>query len=83
MSKLIKGIVIGVPVVIIAAIIVFYFSFNSIVKNGVEAMGPKVLGADVAMEEVNISMFSGKGQLKGITIGNPDGFHTESAFRLG
>lgn len=83
MSKLIKGIVIGVPVLIVAAIIILFFSFNSIVKNGVEALGPKVLGADVVLEEVNISIFSGKGQLKGTIIGNPEGFHTENAFKLG
>ena len=83
MSRFIKGVIIGIPAVIIAGIIVFYFSFNSIVKKGVEAVGPKLLGADVVLQEVNISMFSGKGQLKGIVIGNPEGFQTESAFKLG
>jgi len=83
MSRFIKGVIIGIPAVIIAGIIVFYFSFDSIVKKGVEAVGPKLLGADVVLQEVNISMFSGKGQLKGIVIGNPEGFQTESAFKLG
>lgn len=82
MSKLIKGIVIGIPVVIVAVIVVLYFSFNLIVKNGVETIGPEVLGADVVLQKVNISMFSGKGQLKGLVIGNPEGFQSESAFKL-
>ncbi|MBL7032075.1 MAG: AsmA family protein [Nitrospira sp.] len=83
MSKTIKGVIIGIPVIIVAVLVVFYFSFNSIVKNGVEAIGPKVLGADVVLEQVNISLLSGKGQLKGIMVGNPEGFQTESAFKLG
>lgn len=83
MSKSIKGVLVGIPALIIAGFIVFYFSFNSIIKNGVEAIGPKILGADVVLQKVNISMFSGMGQLEGIIIGNPEGFHTESAFKLG
>ena len=83
MSKSIKGIVIGIPAVIVAVVVVFYFSFNSIVKNGVEAVGPKVLGADVILQKANISLFSGKGQLKGLVIGNPEGFQSDSSFKLG
>lgn len=83
MSRSIKGIVIGIPVVLIAVIVVFYFAFNSIVKNGIEAVGSKVLGADVILQKVNISLISGKGQLKGLLIGNPEGFQSESAFELG
>lgn len=83
MSRSIKGIVIGIPVVLIAVIVVFYFAFNSIVKNGIEAVGTKVLGADVVLQKVNISLFSGKVQLKGLVIGNPEGFQSESAFELG
>lgn len=83
MSKSIKGIVIGIPAVIVAVFVIFYFSFNSIVKNGIEAVGPKVLGVDVVLQKANISLFSGKGQLRGLVIGNPEGFQSESAFELG
>jgi hypothetical protein len=83
MSGYVKALFIAIPVFIVAVIAVLFFSFNSIVKNGVEAVGPKVLGTDVVLQKVDISLLSGSGMLKGIMIGNPEGFHTESAFRLG
>lgn len=79
MGKVIKILL----VIVVAAVIVLYFSVNSIIKNGVEAVGPQVLGTEVRLDKVSISMFSGNGQLKGIVIGNPKGFETESAFKLG
>ncbi len=82
MFKLIKYTLIGIPVVIIAIIAVLFFSVNSIIKHGVETVGPLALGTEVKIKKVNISLFSGKGELKGIRIGNPKGFHTESSFEL-
>lgn len=82
MFKLIKYTLIGIPVVIIAIIAVLFFSLNSIIKHGVETVGPLALGTEVKLKKVNISLFSGKGELKGIHIGNPEGFHTESSFEL-
>ncbi len=82
MFKLIKYTLIGIPVVIIAIIAVLFFSVNSIIKQGVETVGPLALGTEVKIKKVNISLFSGKGELKGIHIGNPKGFHTESSFKL-
>lgn len=82
MGKLIKFIFIGIPVLIIVVIVALVFSVNSIIKHGVETVGPMALGTYVTLEEVDISLFSGKGQLKGLIIGNPEGFKTESSFKL-
>ncbi len=82
MGKLIKFIFIGIPVLIIVVIIALVFSVNSIIKHGVETVGPLALGTDVKIAEVDISLFSGKGQLKGIIIGNPEGFKTDNSFKL-
>jgi uncharacterized protein involved in outer membrane biogenesis len=82
MGKLIKLIFIGIPVLIIAVIVVLVFSVNSIIKHGVETVGPMALGTDVTLQKVDISLFSGKGQLKGIIIGNPEGFKTDNSFKL-
>ena len=58
MFKLIKYLLIGVPVVIIAIIAVLFFSVNSIIKQGVETVGPMALGTEVNQKKVNISLFS-------------------------
>jgi len=70
-------------VLFIVGVLVVYLSFGSIVKKGAETMGPKVLGAAVQLEDVDFSLFSGSLDLRGLVVGNPEGFNTDSAFRLG
>jgi len=78
-----KKILIIIPILIIGIIIALSLSLNSIIRGGVETIGPEALGADVKLQDVDISMLNGKGNLKGLFIGNPEGFKTESAFQLG
>lgn len=77
-----KKVLIAIPVIIIGIILAIGFSLNSIIKSGVEKIGSKAIGAEVKLNDVNISLISGKGQLRGLFIGNPEGFKTASAFRL-
>ncbi len=78
-----KKILIIIPVLIILIVVALSFSLNSIIKGGIETIGPKALGTDVRLQDVSISLLSGKGELKGMFIGNPAGFNTDSAFKLG
>lgn len=78
-----KKVLIIIPVLIILIVVALSFSLNSIIKGGIETIGPKALGADVRIQDVSISLISGKGALKGMFIGNPSGFNTDSAFKLG
>jgi hypothetical protein len=69
--------------VVVVAGIVFLSSIDGIVKQAVEEFGPRITKAEVKLETVEISMTSGSGRLAGLKVGNPQGFKTESAFRLG
>lgn len=82
MGKIIKFVLIGIPVLIIAVLVVLYFSLNSVIKHGVETVGPQATGVDVKLQKADISLFSGKGALKGFFIGNPEGFKNPAAFQL-
>jgi uncharacterized protein involved in outer membrane biogenesis len=77
-----KKTLIIISVLIIAIILVLSFSLNSIIKSGVETVGSKATDTTVKLQDVDISLFSGKGQIKNLFIGNPEGFKTESAFKL-
>ncbi|MFH1726118.1 MAG: hypothetical protein ABII00_16035 [Elusimicrobiota bacterium] len=57
-------------------------SLNSIIRSAVVNFGPKLTGGSVSLEEVRISPLSGRGGLKGLVIGNPEGFRSGSAFEL-
>jgi len=83
MKKVLKILLIIVPIFLVIVGIVLFLQLNRVVKATVETIGPKALGAPVALENVNISIFSGKGTLSGLRIGNPEGFKTDSAFELG
>ena len=58
-------------------------SLGRIIKAGVEAAGPKVLGAPVELGLVTVSPWSGRATLRGLVIGNPEGFKTPHAVRVG
>jgi uncharacterized protein involved in outer membrane biogenesis len=81
-KKLMLGAGIAVLVVVVAAV-ALYLSLNSVVKGAVEGVLPRITGTPVSLEKASISLFSGKGELNGLVIGNPEGFKTDSAFSLG
>lgn len=82
-----KKIFIRVAVVLAAlaliAVISMALFLDSIVKKGIETAGPQVMKAPVTVEGVSLSVFSGKGKVTGLTVGNPEGFHTFSAIKCG
>ncbi|MFQ5683404.1 MAG: hypothetical protein ACE5HC_09055 [Candidatus Binatia bacterium] len=74
----------GLIVVIIIAVIFFVFSsLDSLIKTAVEKYGSEITQTDVRLNAVKVSVTSGEGALRGLSMGNPKGFKTERAFRLG
>ena len=73
--KLISALVILGIIVIVA----LYFSLNTIIERGVTMFGSQVTLTEVTLAKSNISLFSGKGELKGLVIGNPKGFSSNNA----
>src|SRR5437660_5571958 len=67
---------------IVVALTMLGFYFNSMIKAGVEAVGPRITGTTVKVDAVDLSPFSGQGRLKGLVVGNPPGFQAERAFKL-
>jgi uncharacterized protein involved in outer membrane biogenesis len=81
-AKIVLTLVVLIPVIIIAAVAYLYLNLNSIIKDGVETMGPKVTQTTVKLGSSNISIFDGEGELSDLVIGNPKGFQSKSAFTL-
>jgi hypothetical protein len=69
--------------VVIAALVVVFLSLNFIVKRGVETIGPQIVKVDVKLGGANISPFSGSGLLSGLVVGNPPGYKSASAIKVG
>jgi hypothetical protein len=83
MKKILLRTLAAVLVLLIAVIGYLFLSLNSLVKKAVETVGPKVTGVDVRLGSALISPWSGSGKLTGLLIGNPPGYTTSSAIRVG
>ncbi len=81
-----RGLLIGggiVVVVVVAVVAYVVLNINPIIKDSVETYGSEITKVAVNLNEVDISPWSGKGKLAGLTVGNPKGYGTDSAFKLG
>ena len=70
-------------VLVVIGVYFFFSSLDSIVKTAIEKIGSSATQAEVRVKAVNIELTSGKGALRGLTVGNPSGFKTERALSLG
>ena len=59
-----------------------YNNIDSIVKNAIEKNGSTILGTDVSVGSVDISLKNGRGTIREIKVKNPEGFKG-NAFTLG
>ncbi len=81
-GKIVLGLVGTLIVLVIIAVVVVFTNLNRLIKYGVEEYGPSVTGTSVSLDQVDLSPFSGKGELRGLEIGNPTGFDGDYAFKL-
>jgi hypothetical protein len=82
MGKIIGGIAALIIIVIAVAVGIFYFNLDKIIIAAVEKYGSEVTQTDVVLEEVDLDLTSGKGALKGFSVGNPGGFEEENAVQF-
>ncbi len=73
----------GVVVIIVAGLFYLYSSLGSLIVAAVEKYGSEITQAKVRLNEAEVSATSGTGALRGLFVGNPQGFKTASAFQLG
>jgi hypothetical protein len=75
MKKLVKILLI-VLAVIVLGLIVGYLAIDSIAKTAIERGGSYALGVDTRVDSVSVGLFRGEIGIKGLVIGNPEGFKT-------
>ena len=82
MKKPLIRICIGVFALAAVALVVSMFFLGSIVKKGVETIGPRVAQVEVKLDSADVWLLAGRAQLKGLSIGNPPGCKTETAIKV-
>lgn len=83
MKKILVRIVIAVVVLVILLVIAVSLFLDSAVKKGVETVGPMLTKVDVKVDSVGLSLISGSGKINGLVVGNPEGYKTPSAIKVG
>lgn len=78
-GKILLGVLIVIAVVLCGLLIFL----DSVVKTGIQTVGSAVTKCDVKVEHVSISILRGKVELGELVVGNPSGYKTDSAFKLG
>jgi hypothetical protein len=83
MKKLIVRIFIVLIVLIVLALLAVHFFLDGAIKKGVETVGPQLTKVDVKLNSVSLSILSGSGKIKGLIVGNPEGYNTPHAISVG
>jgi len=79
---IIRGTIVAV-VLVVAGLAALFFFLNDIVKSGVETAGPQLTKGELRLAKANLSPFSGLAQITGLFVGNPQGWKSESAVKVG
>jgi len=83
MKKLLVRVLIALVVVLILAVLAVGLFLDSAIKKGVETIGPQIAKVDIKLDSVNLSLLSGSAKIKGLVVGNPEGYKTPDAISVG
>lgn len=78
-----KYIVLGVVALVCAAAWIFTPSLETIVKTVVNKYGSQITGTEVKLDGFSLSLTSGEGAVKGLTVANPANYKSPYIFNLG
>jgi hypothetical protein len=56
---------------------------DGIVRKGIETVGTQVAKVEVKLDDVGVSVFTGKGALRGLQVANPKGYRAPAAVKVG
>jgi len=81
-----KNFLIVISVAVISIVILLIAGLSNIgplIKTAVNTAGPEITKTTVSLEGVSVSIFSGEAEIKDFVLGNPKGFRTAVAIKVG
>ena len=81
-----KKLLIALVILVVAGGAAVFFTLSNlgpIVKKTVNTMGPKVTKTEVNVADVSVSLFGGEAKIKDFLLGNPKGFQSAQAMKVG
>src|SRR5213593_604000 len=83
MKKIVIRILLALVILLVLAVVAVGLLLDGAVKRGVETGGPLRTKVAVKLDSVSLSILSGSGKMKGLVVGNPEGFKTPNAIQVG
>jgi uncharacterized protein involved in outer membrane biogenesis len=82
-KKILWGVGIVVLILVVITALILGVFLDKIVKAGVETVGPKIVQVPITLEEIKLSLLTGSAKVKGLVVGNPEGYKTPFAISVG
>jgi len=82
MKKWLNRLGIGLLVILVILIVATSLIGGFLIKNSINVAGPRLLGVPMHIEGATLNPILGHIALKGLHIGNPEGFKTQSLFDM-
>lgn len=83
MKKKLKIALLAAGLLLSVSLAVAWQNLSSIVKSGIETLGPELTKCPITVGSVSLSPLTGSGTVRDLVVGNPEGFKTAHALRLG
>lgn len=83
MKKILLYLTLALVALIVIAFVAAPLYLGSVVRAGVNRVGPQMTQSKVELAGASVSPLSGSGTLTGLTVGNPKGWSDQPAFSLG
>ncbi|MGA2802541.1 MAG: hypothetical protein ABSE97_09285 [Verrucomicrobiota bacterium] len=82
-KRILWGAVIVLIILIIGSAIVADVFLDDIAKKGIETVGLEIAKVSVKLDGVHLSLLTGSAKVKGLVVGNPEGYKTPHAISAG
>lgn len=82
MKKFIVGFFVAVVLLLIIGFVVVGFFLGPMIQTGAQALVPQFAKVDMQIAYADFSPFTGKGEFRGIVVGNPAGFKTPTSITI-
>ena len=82
MKKWVMIIIGGGSIIIAGLLVALFLNLGSIIKTAVNIYGPEITKTEVRLSDVDVSLLSGRAEIKGFYLGNPGAFTTPQAIAV-
>jgi hypothetical protein len=82
-KKIITWVAVSIVVILLVLIVGFTIFGAGMIKSVVEKTASSTLGVPVTVKSINLSIFSGKVEIKGLVVNNPPGYANPTLLELG